>query len=104
MTWRLDDSERKELEELRALIELQHTRTMEADELWRRAHPGNEDVIPDLGELVGWLLREATRARVLVRLVVQLRCLHSGDAPEERCPVCVAREIGAGMSPPLDSV
>lgn len=93
----LNDSERQELEELRRLIDLQHERTQEADGLWRLAHPGSDDVIPDLGELVSWLMREATRARVLVRLVLQLRCLHSGDAPAASCPVCVAREISQGM-------
>lgn len=98
----LKDSERQELEELRALIDLQHTRTLEADELWRRAHPGNELVLPDLGELVGWLMREATRARLLVRLVLQLRCAHSGPGgPESDCPVCVAREIGEAMDIPI---
>jgi hypothetical protein len=47
-----------EVQELDQLFELQHTRTVEADKLWREAHPGNDFVIPDLGRLVEWLLEE----------------------------------------------
>ena len=46
------------VDELEALFELQHTRTVEATALWRKAHPGNDMVLPDLGKLVGWLLEE----------------------------------------------
>ncbi len=50
-----------ERDELQRLIDLQHTRTEEADDLWREAHPGNENAIPDLGALVGWLMAERRR-------------------------------------------
>jgi hypothetical protein len=41
---------------LQKLFDLQHTRVKAAEVLWRKAHPGKEGVIPDLGELVGWLM------------------------------------------------
>jgi hypothetical protein len=47
-----------EILELDRLFEIQHRRTVEADQLWREAHPGNDHVIPDLGRLVEWLLAE----------------------------------------------
>jgi hypothetical protein len=49
---------RGEAAELTRLFDLQHTRTKEADEVWRRANPDRGDVQPDLGELVDWLLRQ----------------------------------------------
>jgi len=48
----------EELEELRALFALQETRMTEAIEAWRVAHPGHDNVIPDLGKLLVWLLSE----------------------------------------------
>lgn len=48
----------KAVEPLEALFDLQFTRTVEADALWREAHPGNDLVVPDLGTLIGWLLSE----------------------------------------------
>lgn len=50
------DERRKEATEHRRLFELQHRRTQAAERLWREAHPGNDDVYPDLGELIGWML------------------------------------------------
>jgi len=45
-----------ELAEFNALFDLQHTRMNEAIAAWRKAHPGNELVSPDLGRLLDWLL------------------------------------------------
>jgi hypothetical protein len=54
----------RERDELQALINLQHKRTVKADQLWREAHPGNDLVMPDLGALIDWLLeRGAERDR-----------------------------------------
>lgn len=55
---------------------------IEADEravdLWRAAHPGNELVIPDRGQLVGWLLEQNAALRAdkerLDWLEGQIRC------------------------------
>ena len=41
--------------ELRALFDLQHKRTLEADKLWQKAH-NKPDTFPDLGKLIDWLL------------------------------------------------
>ena len=49
-------------EGLERLFDIQWARTREAGELWRHAHPGNELVSPDLGELVKWLMDRATAA------------------------------------------
>lgn len=49
--------------ELEDLFDFQHTRTVEAVELWRQAHPGNALVMPDLGELLAWLMAELAEAR-----------------------------------------
>lgn len=47
---------RDENRELNALFELQGKRLSEATHRWRAAHPGKEHVIPDLGELLHWML------------------------------------------------
>ena len=45
--------------QLERLFDKQWTRTRIAHEHWRQAHPGNELVNPDLGELVQWLMDKA---------------------------------------------
>lgn len=46
-------------EKLERLFDKQWTRTRMAHRHWRQAHPGNELVNPDLGELVQWLMDKA---------------------------------------------
>ena len=53
---------KEENTELNRLFELQHTRVGEATRLWQEAH-GKPDVLPDLGDLVGWLLAEIERLK-----------------------------------------
>jgi hypothetical protein len=67
-----------DVEQLRAknarltrLFDQQWKRTREAGELWRQAHPGNDDVSPDLGELVKWLMDRATAAEARERVLVE---------------------------------
>jgi len=48
---------------LQKLFDMQHGRVKAAEALWRKAHPGKEGVIPDLGELVEWLMEERARRR-----------------------------------------
>jgi len=48
---------------LQKLFDLQHGRVKAAEALWRKAHPGKEGVIPDIGELVEWLMEERARRR-----------------------------------------
>jgi hypothetical protein len=43
--------------ELESLFELQHTRDQEAVAMWR-AGTGRHDVLPDLGDLLAWLMSE----------------------------------------------
>ncbi len=52
-----------EVTDLKALFDLQYTRMAEATALWRLAHPGNDDIAPDLGALITWLMG---RARIVV--------------------------------------
>ena len=44
--------------ELEHLYKLQSLRMVEATRRWRIAHPGKEGILPDLGELLYWLLEE----------------------------------------------
>lgn len=69
--WRRDFDEmvkkREALEadsgELNALFELQHKRSIEAIQHWRKENPRNlpnvDLVSPDLGELLTWLMKKA---------------------------------------------
>ena len=62
--------------ELQVLFDLQWTRSQEADEMWRKAHPENKPTIPDLGELLEWLMGEARQSQTrdeIVRETVE-RC------------------------------
>ena len=51
-----------EAKELQTLFDIQHTRTVAADDAWRNAHPERGSVIPDLGELINWLQARAEAA------------------------------------------
>lgn len=46
-------------EDLERLFALQHTRVRAAEAAWRNEHPGKENVLPDLGTLVEWLMKKA---------------------------------------------
>jgi hypothetical protein len=64
--WLVDELERLRTEnaEHRALVELQWTRTQEASALWQREDPASRaGVLPDLGELLAWLMARADQAR-----------------------------------------
>lgn len=45
--------------ELVQLFELQQRRMSEATLLWRRENPGKENISPDLGDLLQWLMERA---------------------------------------------
>jgi hypothetical protein len=53
---------RAEIDYFQTLIDLQHKRTVEADKLWQVAH-NQPNVLPDLGELIGWLMKRADDMR-----------------------------------------
>lgn len=57
---------RAEIDYFQTLIDLQHKRTVEADKLWQVAH-NQPDVLPDLGELIEWLMKRAD----------DMRCCHN---------------------------
>ena len=63
---RMVDAE-AEAKELQTLFDIQHTRTVAADDAWRNAHPERGSVIPDLGELINWLQARAEKAEAEVR-------------------------------------
>lgn len=46
------------LDEMEALFELRWMADMRAVRRWRKAHPGNELVLPDHADLVMWLLQQ----------------------------------------------
>lgn len=60
------DRLKAENERLKRLFDKQWERTREAGDLWRQAHPGNDLVSPDLGELVKWLMDSATAAEARI--------------------------------------
>ena len=76
----------KRNEELEHLFDIQWKRTREAGELWRQAHPGNDLVSPDLGELVKWLMDRATAAEA--RLAEQTY----SSTQETECAGCGERK------------
>lgn len=49
----------EELASYKTLIRKQHERTVEADKVWRQAHPDKNMMAPDLGDLIAWLMQEA---------------------------------------------
>lgn len=49
--------------ELERIFDLQHKRSVEAVALWHKAHPGKDDTLPDLGDLLAWLMAELAEAR-----------------------------------------
>ena len=54
---------REEVADLRAIFDLQWTRTREADERWRAEAPEERaGVMPDLGVLIKWLMDRADQA------------------------------------------
>ena len=71
--------------ELRALFDLQHKRTLEADKLWQKAH-NKPDTFPDLGNLIEWLLSERAYA------LTEMQCLKDGVLPNayagQPCDMC----------------
>ena len=52
---------RRENKELRLLFEMPHSRVEAATKKWQEA-TGNKDVLPDLGELIDWLMGQAKAA------------------------------------------
>jgi hypothetical protein len=59
---------RTECGDLQRLFDLQHTRTVKAELLWRKA-TGQHNVLPDLGVLIDWLLDRVEKAETeVVRL------------------------------------
>lgn len=72
--------------EWQEMFDLQHKRTHEADKLWQAAH-NKPDTLPDLGELVFWLLKRAEEAEAQIEKSVQswaLRCEMMDAVTEER--------------------
>jgi hypothetical protein len=54
---------RIKIAEYEELMNLQHERTAEADRLWQKEN-GKENVLPDLGTLIEWLMKRADRRTV----------------------------------------
>jgi len=52
---------RQENHDYQLTFDLQRSRMKRATQMWRKANPGNEMVLPDLGRLLEWLLKEARK-------------------------------------------
>jgi hypothetical protein len=79
-----------EVDDYTVLFDIQHTRTTVADKMWRDAHPGKELVIPDLGDLVTWLIERADKAIDIVNqvddvLVTNWITAHNNDYRKALC-------------------
>ena len=61
------DQAQTRLAEYQRLFDMQWERSQEADAMWRAAHPGNELVKPDLGDLLQWLMEQAGDPLALAR-------------------------------------
>jgi hypothetical protein len=77
----------QEIAELRALFAMQSQRMTEATARWHAEDPDARSLIlPDLGDLLRWLMDDADRARSGLRFIG--RC---GNEPEpDGVPVCMA--------------
>lgn len=65
-----------ELTELRALFDLQWTRSREADARWRAEDPeARANISPDLGAVLKWLMDDADRIREQLAAIERDRCL-----------------------------
>ena len=56
----------EDMKELNRLFDLQHERTQEADKLWQEEH-NKLDIMPDLGQLISWLLEEYSESKEIIR-------------------------------------
>jgi hypothetical protein len=78
-----------ELADLRALFQLQWTRSREADARWRAEDPeARANVWPDLGQLLKWLMDDADQARG--------RLAEAERNQAGPCTAVLARVIGTG--------
>ena len=82
--------------ELQSLFDLQWTRSQEADEMWRKAHPENKHTIPDLGELLEWLMAEARQSQPRDEIVRETaeRCANRVEQI-----AALARRVGRTLEP-----
>lgn len=55
----------QDLQEYKRLFESQHSRSRDADILWRERH-GKPDTSPDLGALLDWLIERGNRWQVVI--------------------------------------
>lgn len=83
------DAARAEAAELQSLFDLQRKRMDAARALWQQAHPDKENVWPDLGDLLAWLMQEwdaALKENSQLRLVLatsNAKCAYCGLPAEE---------------------
>lgn len=56
-------------DEFESLFDIQHKRMCEAVKIWHSAHPDKQNVIPDLGALLEWLLTQLTSAEEQVAVM-----------------------------------
>lgn len=87
-----------EIKEMRALFNLQHTRTREADKLWQKAQ-NQPHMFPDLGTLIEWLMGRSAKAEKLLKDVLihfaptwSKEATHGWSASKIGCPIIYAIE------------
>ncbi len=103
----------KENKEIQALFDLQHTRMKEATRLWQDA-TGKHDILPDLGDLLTWLLDEIDRlekgkdedSKKIAKYIVTLEQRTKEDCKarlEDKAEILPKDERWAGRSLSLDN-
>lgn len=91
--------------ELQSLFDLQWTRSQEADEMWRKAHPEKKRTIPDLGELLEWLMAKARQSQPrdeIVRETVERCIAEVQDELDKKPPVEDRTAYGEGGAVSLE--
>lgn len=85
----------QERDELRSLFDLRWKADMRAIEMWQEAHPGNDLVWPDHGDMVTWLLERLDGQIVQGWNHTFPWRQHAGEPHlfDSRCVVCGLRAV-----------
>ena len=97
--------------EMQALFEMQWKRSREADKMWQKA-TGKHDTIPDLGELLKWLMTQLEAARKDSERLDKLEALatHDNDillwrtscnSPRQGCGTQLGKPLAETCAPTL---
>lgn len=79
------DEAQKEIESYDELLQLQNTRYGVATEYWRKFHEGWENIYPDLGDLLDFLMKMIALHEVVeTKHLEQIKKLQAADVLKEK--------------------